>query len=94
MVLKRLSRAAVLKAENEKEVRTKTGLKKSQLMKNKRGKVVTKRQNSAGKKNLWAQAVKQAREDLKLKEFQPLTKDSELYKQAQKNHLAAKAATN
>merc|ERR1712216_199625 len=60
------ARAAVLAG---KKTKTKTGLKKSDLMKNKEGKIVTKKQSALGKKNFknvakWISACKQARDEL------------------------------
>merc|ERR1712203_417928 len=77
-------RAAVFSGSKTK---TSTGLKKSDLMKNKRGKIVTKRSNLSGKKNFsriaaWVSAVTKARADLKLKGFIACKKGSPLYKKA------------
>merc|ERR1711911_54365 len=68
------ARASVLKGKKEK---TKTGLKKEHLMKNKNGKVVTKKSNAAGKKayknvEKFAKAVKAARKALKIEGFVPI----------------------
>merc|ERR1712241_1076054 len=68
------ARASVLKGKKE---RTKTGLKKEDLMKNKNGKVVTKKSNAAGKKayknvEKFAKAVKAARKALKITGFVPI----------------------
>merc|ERR1719347_472313 len=68
------ARASVLKGKKEK---TKTGLKKEDLMKNKNGKVVTKKSNAAGKKayknvEKFAKAVKAARKALKIQGFVPI----------------------
>merc|ERR1719283_275805 len=68
------ARASVLKGTKEK---TKTGLKKEDLMKNKNGKVVTKKSSAAGKKayknvEKFAKAVKAARKALKIQGFVPI----------------------
>merc|ERR1712232_313516 len=57
-----------------KKVRTSGGLKKTDLTKNKRGKVVGKKAHAAGKKNFkniskWSQAFKAARKSLGIKGF-------------------------
>merc|ERR1740138_561202 len=49
---------------------TKGGLKKSQLMKSKSGKIVSAKKSALGKKNKWMAAVKAARSALKVKGFQ------------------------
>merc|ERR1712066_406205 len=51
--------------------KTYTGLKKSDLMKNKNGKVVTKKQHARGLKNKWAIACGRARKALGIKGFCP-----------------------
>merc|ERR1719414_2912195 len=50
-------------------VRSGGGLKAADLMKNKSGKVVSKKANAAGKKNKWMQAVIKARKALGVKGF-------------------------
>merc|ERR1711869_52904 len=67
--------------------KTSSGLKKSDLMKSKTGKVVTKKQHAAGKKaykNIkgWTEAVQKARKELGVKGFVPVKKGSALYKKA------------
>merc|ERR1712187_937566 len=59
-----------------KKAKTATGLTKEKLMKNKSGKVVSKKASAAGKKawvknglKAWADAVKKARKELGLKGF-------------------------
>merc|ERR1712110_292054 len=66
-------RAAVFRGNKD---HTKGGLKKGDLMKNKRGKIVTKKQNARGKKNFariskWTAAFKAARKALGIKGFCP-----------------------
>merc|ERR550514_1826647 len=67
----RMAKALVFRGSKEKTV---GGLTRDSLMKNKRGKVVSKRSNAKGKrafKNIetWVQAFKQARELLHVKGF-------------------------
>merc|ERR1711924_432425 len=62
--------------------KTKTGLKKSELMKNKSGRVVSKKASLRAKKSPWIAAVKAARSALKIKGFCALKKGTELYKKA------------
>merc|ERR1712048_990395 len=52
------------------KVRTVGGLKKDSLMKNKHGKVVSKKLSAKGKKSLWMAAVVKARKALGVKGFQ------------------------
>jgi hypothetical protein len=49
---------------------TKGGLKKSQLMKSRSGKIVSAKKSAAGKKNKWMSAVAAARKALSVKGFQ------------------------
>merc|ERR1719411_850424 len=63
-----------------------TGHVKTDLMKNKRGKIVSKAANKAGKKSFkniksWTNAFTQARKNLKVKGFVPCKKGSKLYKE-------------
>eukprot|EP00930_Biecheleria_cincta_P061711 TRINITY_DN47274_c0_g1_i1.p1 TRINITY_DN47274_c0_g1~~TRINITY_DN47274_c0_g1_i1.p1 ORF type:complete len:161 (-),score=48.51 TRINITY_DN47274_c0_g1_i1:146-571(-) len=67
----RLARAMVLRGRKEK---TSGGLTKDSLIKNKRGKVVSKRASAAGRKRFafiegWLQCVNEAREKLHIKGF-------------------------
>merc|ERR1719335_1160183 len=59
------------------KVKTSGGLKKSDLTKNKNGKIVSKKSSAAGKKafkniSKWANATKQARKALGIKGFTPI----------------------
>ena len=65
-----------------KIAKTKTGLKKSDLVKNKHGRVVSKKQSARGKTNKWIIAVKAARAALKVKGFCAIKKGTPLYKKA------------
>merc|ERR1719214_522410 len=69
------------------KAKTYTGLTKGDLIKNKRGKIVTKKQVAAGKKayeNIkgWTTAVQKARKALGVKGFVAIKKGSALYKKA------------
>merc|ERR1719162_2191948 len=71
----KLARSAVLKGKKTKTV---SGLTAASLMKNKRGKVVSKSASARAKKSYatsalkrWADAVKQARKELKITGFCP-----------------------
>merc|ERR1719158_428582 len=78
----RYARAGVLRGTKDK---TQGGLTASDLFKNKRGKIVSKKQSAAAKKRYassvgpWIQAVKKARAALKIKGFSALKKGSPLY---------------
>merc|ERR1719182_854348 len=61
---------------------TKTGLKKSDLVKNKSGRVVSKKASLRGKKSPWIAAVHKARAELKIKGFSAIKKGTPLYKKA------------
>merc|ERR1711869_63263 len=78
------ARSVVFHGSKEK---TYTGLKKSDLMKNKKGKVVTRKQHAAGKKAFklikgWCDACQKAKKELGLKGFVAIKKGSALYKKA------------
>merc|ERR1740121_1734000 len=71
----KMARSVVFRGGKEK---TKTGLTKSNLIKNKNGKIVTKAQSAAGKKTYagskaqaWAKACSKARKELNIKGFVP-----------------------
>merc|ERR1712138_367733 len=78
----RFAKSVVLRGNKEKTV---GGLSKADLMINKRGKVVSKKQSALAKKRFassvgpWMQAVKKARAALKLKGFVAIKKGSPLY---------------
>merc|ERR1719399_1530348 len=80
----KLARAVVFRGTKAK---TATGLVKSDLIKNKRGKIVTKKSLAAGKKAFanikgWTAAVQKTRKALGLKGFVAVKKGSALYKKA------------
>merc|ERR1719214_235575 len=69
------------------KAKTSSGLTKGDLVKNKRGKIVTKKQVAAGKQayaNIkgWTTAVQKARKVLGIKGFVAIKKGSDLYKKA------------
>merc|ERR1719463_267034 len=77
------SKAVVFRGAKEK---TATGLTKSDLIRNKYGKIVSKKKSLLGKKNNyikgWTTAVQKARKALGLKGFVAIKKGSALYKKA------------
>merc|ERR1711934_449337 len=78
------SRSSVFKGVR---VKTTGGLKKSDLMKSKSGKIVSSKSHRAGLKaykhiRAWTQAVNKARTALKVKGFVAVKKGSPLYKKA------------
>ena len=64
------------------KVKTSGGLTKANLVKNKNGKVVSKKKSLRMKNNKWAAALVKARKQLKIKGFAPIKKGSALYKAA------------
>merc|ERR1711967_121534 len=78
----RYAKAVVLRGNKEK---TSGGLKKSDLTRNKNGKIVSKKQSALAKKRFaqtvgpWMQACKKARAALKIKGFVAIKKGSPLY---------------
>lgn len=76
-----------------------TRLGKDDLIRNKYGKIVSKRASEAAAKRVkdgvgigkWTQAVKRARDELGLTGFVPVKKGSEVYERAQKYYKAEKA---
>merc|ERR1711990_969135 len=69
------------------KAKTYTGLSKSDLVKNKRGKIVSKKQAANGKKAFanikgWTVAVQKARKALGVKGFVAIKKGTPLYKKA------------
>merc|ERR1719333_1825496 len=79
-----LARAVVFRGN---KVKTTTGLKQTDLMKNSYGKIVSKKASAAGKKRYanikgWISAVSKARKALGVKGFVAIKKGSALYKKA------------
>lgn len=81
------SRAQVM---HDKDLKTSGGLSKKDLKVDKKdGEIKSKAASKAAKKasvkkGSWIDSVMKARKKLKIKGFEPLTKDSKLYKEAKK----------
>ena len=75
----RFAKVLVLRGTKAKTV---GGLTASSLIKNKHGRVVSKKQSLKGKKNVWILAVAKARKELKIKGFCAVKKGTEIYKKA------------
>ncbi|CAE8636196.1 unnamed protein product [Polarella glacialis] len=80
----KLARNVVFKGGKEK---TATGLKKSDLMKSKKGKIVSRKASANGKKaythiKAWTTACQKARKDLGIKGFVAIKKGTAFYKAA------------
>merc|ERR1712080_381078 len=65
-----------------KAAKTQSGLKKSDLVKNKSGKAVSRKRSARAKKSPWLAAVKAARAALHIKGFAAIKKGTPLYKKA------------
>jgi hypothetical protein len=65
-----------------KITKTKSGLTKSDFVKNKNGRVVSKKASLRAKKNTWIVACQRARKELKIKGFAVFKKGTPLYKKA------------
>merc|ERR1719159_1998207 len=76
----RLAKAMVLRGS---KVKTVGGLTAKDLMRNKAGKIVSKKRSAFSKGNAWIVAVKKARAALKVKGFVAIKKGTPLYKKAQ-----------
>merc|ERR1719247_1922069 len=77
-------KSVVFRGNKEK---TSGGITKADLIKNKAGKIVSKKASAAGKKaykNIkgWTVAVQKARQELGVKGFVPIKKGSAIYKKA------------
>merc|ERR1719236_457075 len=62
--------------------KTASGLSKTDLVKSKTGKIVSKKKSQLGKKSPWIAAVQKARKELKIKGFAVVKKGTPLYKKA------------
>merc|ERR1719336_1030215 len=91
----KFAKALVFRGSKEK---TQSGLSKDSLMKNKRGKIVSKKANAKGKRLFvqiqgWLKAVQQARKALGLKGFVPVggktAEGKAVYAKAKSIHSAA-----
>merc|ERR1719345_294342 len=72
----RLAKVMVLRGS---KAHTVGGLKATDLIENKNGRVVSKKQSAKGKKNVWIIACKKARAALKIKGFCVIKKGTPLY---------------
>merc|ERR1711968_342311 len=79
----KLSKVLVLRGKKEKTV---GGLTAKDLIKNKFGRVVSKKMSAQNKKNPWIQAVSDARKALKITGFRAVKKGSPLYAKAKSLH--------
>merc|ERR1740130_441784 len=77
--MKVMKKKAAMKA---RKAHTVGGLKASDLIKNKNGRVVSKKQSAQGKKNVWIIAVKKTRAALKIKGFCAIKKGTPFYAKA------------
>ena len=75
----RFAKVLVLRGTKAKTV---GGLTASSLIKNKHGRVVSKKKSLKGKKSAWILAVSKARKELKIKGFCAVKKGTEIYKKA------------
>merc|ERR1711904_427516 len=92
--MKAMKKSKIAKGKRAKSVvfngnkeKTTSGLTKGDLMKNKRGKIVSKKSSTAGKKRYkniqgWVAAVGKARKALGLKGFSAVKKGTPLYTKA------------
>merc|ERR1712138_178476 len=62
--------------------KTATGLKKTDLVQTKKGRIVSKKKYLLGKKSPWIAAVQKARTALKIKGFAAIKKGTPFYKKA------------
>ena len=78
-----------------KRKRTPGGLERKDLVKNKRGRVVSKKKSRQGQKNSWPKACKQARKELGVEGFVPVggrtREGKELHRRATKIHQSGKS---
>merc|ERR1719284_573859 len=75
----RMAKAMVFRGSKEK---TQSGLKSTDLIKNKYGKIVSKKASAARKKSPWIQAIAKARKALKITGFSAIKKGFPLYLKA------------
>ena len=69
-----------------KATKTSSGLKKSQLVKNKHGKIVSAKKSKMGKANSWVRSVSKARKEMGIVKFMPVRKGTALYRRAKEIH--------
>merc|ERR1711900_153706 len=82
-ISKRAARSRVWRGKLNK---SKGGLTKASLTKNKHGKIVSRKASARAGKNKWIAAVMKARKDLKIKGFAACKKGTAFYKAARKNY--------
>merc|ERR1719235_1859076 len=75
----KLARRHLFAGKIEKNV---SGYTKTDFVKNKSGKIVSKKKSQFGKKSPWIAAVQQARKALKITGFSAIKKGTPLYKKA------------
>merc|ERR1712182_1445 len=80
-----MAKAMVLRGSKEKTV---GGLTSKDLIKNKYGKIVSKKSSARGKKSPWIQAVAKARKALKITGFSAIKKGTPLYAKAKEFYNA------
>merc|ERR1711935_118667 len=91
---KKVRRGSKLQVFRGSRVKTVGGLTKTDVFKNKRGKVVSKKANAHGKKQYkrglskWTNAFMKARRNLGVKGFKPCKKGTALYKETKKIYEA------
>merc|ERR1719407_243041 len=89
----KMARSVVMRGTKEK---TQSGLTKKDLVRNKAGKIVSKKASAAAKKNFsttvgpWMQACKKARAALKIKGFVAIKKGTPFYIKAKEFYTKAK----
>ena len=77
----RKQRRLVFKGKQQK---LRSGLRRTGLVKNRRGRIVSAKLSERGKKSVWCRAVSAARRRLGLKGMHLLKKGGEFYKEAKK----------
>merc|ERR1711964_478645 len=82
-ISKRAARSRVWRGKLNK---SKGGLTKASLTKNKHGKIVSRKASARAGKNKWIAAVMKARKDHKIKGFAACKKGTAFYKAARKNY--------
>merc|ERR1712118_290241 len=80
-----MAKAMVLRGTKEK---TASGLTAKGIIKNKYGKLVSKKASAARKKNPWTQAISKARKALKITGFSAIKKGTPLYIKAKELYSA------
>merc|ERR1711918_94074 len=97
---KAMKKSVIAKGKNARSVvfrgsksKTASGMTKDRLMKNKAGKIVSRKASAAGKKRYanikgWTVAVQKARKELGVKGFVAVKKGTPLYKAAKAHYTA------